>query len=81
MTGQQEGIGWLLIKLALVLYLNYFNRHQFTAEATGNHFEESIQNGEESMSDLGESVVTNNEAANDGTILERQKRPYRLIPV
>jgi len=81
MRGQHEDIGWLLIKLALILYLNHLNRHQFIAEATGPHFEENIQNGEESMADLGESVVINNEAANDGTILERQKRPYRLISV
>ena len=45
MRGQHEDIGWLLIKLALILYLNHLNRHQFIAEATGPHFEENIQNG------------------------------------
>jgi len=120
MGGQHEGIGWLLIKLVLILYLYYFHQ-QYTAEATGNHFDGSIQNGDESMNlndrmseaevqisyqggeiavlkttvhestkiinqlndrlaDLGASVVIKKEAAKDEVILERQKRPYRLIP-
>lgn len=36
----------------------------------------------ERLADLGaKPVAISNEAANGGVILERRKRPYRLIPV
>lgn len=55
MGERHQDICWFLLKLLLIIQLCYFH-NLFTAEATGNYFDENVQYGEESSLNLNDRM-------------------------
>ena len=66
--------------LKLTLFFQIYSYHGFKAEATKNNFPESVY-----QDTVGEETVLNDQISDKNTglsvVVERQKRPVRLIPL